>query len=112
MGIHDRDWYRDELAAREAASKSARSRQIERGPFRVRPTKPPTDWGGFFVRLGAWLLVFASVYSIFWGLTHKPVKRSDLPPTVPAGASFPTVPAPAGSMPTAPENPKRYRYSV
>ena len=67
------------------------------------------DWGGFIVRLAAWLLVFACVFAIFYGMTGKPRVRLMKP--VPEGASFPHSPVPGESMPS-PEPERRPRYSV
>ena len=72
--------------------------------------RPAADWGGFAVRFAAWLLVFACVFAMFYGLTSQPEQRSLRPFTVPEGASHPAMPEPAGSMPMPKE--QRYRYSV
>lgn len=72
-------------------------------------TRQGSDWGGFFVRLAAWLLVFACVFAIFYGLTSQPGRRLPQPYTVPQeGPRRLTPPEPGGSTPQEP----RYRYSV
>lgn len=74
------------------------------------PNRPASDWGGWIVRFAAWLLVFACVFAIFYGITSQPARRP-LPYLIPGEGIRPGAPAPAGSVPAQPQD-ERLRYSV
>jgi hypothetical protein len=76
-----------------------------------RSTQPGPDWGGFIVRFAAWLLVFACVFAIFYGITAQPARKPLPPHIAPDMGIHPPGPAPAGSTPAAPQDPLK-RYSV
>lgn len=71
MGIHDRDWYKDEMKKRAAKT----------GPFsfdrpKARRSSPPEphEWPAWLVAL-AWILVFGAVLALIQFFVVKPRKQ-------------------------------------
>lgn len=77
MGIHDRDWYQDEMRKREASQRRVPPRRRGTNDFakhfahEQRRSRLSGPHESVIVRAAGWLIVIAAVFIAFWALAPR-----------------------------------------